>query len=98
MLVAFGAYVVFFAVEDPSVVKNVEDVGVFPEAGQPRSNLNNQHNLAATILALFCGAVCKDSPLADVLPAQDIPLNQTHFGRCLANIVYLCIPCNISLC
>ncbi|XP_044263644.1 calpain-A-like isoform X2 [Tribolium madens] len=64
--------------EEPTVAKTLDSVGATPEINHPNSD---QNNVFTTILSLLCGALCKDTPFAEVLPTptQDIVLNETHF-------------------
>ncbi|XP_015833872.1 calpain-A isoform X3 [Tribolium castaneum] len=62
--------------EEPPVAKTLEGVRAAPEVTHPSSDQNNESNVFTAILSLLCGALCKDTPFADVLP-QDIALNET---------------------
>lgn len=61
----FVAYVVFITVEITLNKTNVNGL----DAAPPSDNQNPGDNLLTTILGLICGALCKNTPLTDIIPA-----------------------------
>lgn len=74
----FVAYVVFITVEVTVNKANVNGL----DASPPTDNQNTGDNLLTTILGLICGALCKNTPLADIIPAPtDAPQYMSAKGR-----------------
>lgn len=56
----------FVAIELPSGKVNVKEVDAAPAGNTTIPNSGD--NLLTTLLGLVCGAFCKDTPLAEIIP------------------------------
>lgn len=61
-------YVEFLAIEEPATLQKVDNVSAFPQQQQQTSN---QSTFLQDLLALVCGALCKNTPLADIVPQPE---------------------------
>ncbi|RZC41841.1 calpain-B [Asbolus verrucosus] len=71
-----------FSEDEPSLrAQNVDGVGAVRGQGQEQQS-SNENNLLTAILALLCGVLCKNTPLADAIPAptQELPLNDAYYA------------------
>lgn len=62
------AYVMFMVIELPSGKVNVKGVDAAPPENITQTQTGD-NNLLTTLLGLICGTFCKDTPLAEIIPA-----------------------------